>query len=103
MEFGEILEIVVLFAIALELFALYGHTKLDHRIDEHIMETCENLARSESSMSNLEGHMNMIDEHMSRLDERISKTAEHLADLDERALGLLTKQLLGAPKPKPPE
>ena len=93
MEFGQILEIIVLPAITLELFALYNHTKLDHRIDEHIMEANERLAKNESLMNTLDGHMSRIDEHMSKLEEHMTKTDERMTKLDEHTHALLDEYL----------
>lgn len=84
LEFGEILEIVVLVAIAIELFALYSHSRLDHRIDEHLMEDGEKLAKSESLMNMLDQHMSRLDEHMVRTDERVLKLDEDIRTLIER-------------------
>ena len=86
MEFGEILEIVVLCAIALELFALYSHTKLDHRIDEHILEANEGLARNEALM-------NALNERISRLDEHLIRTDEHVTKLDDNIRELFDEHL----------
>jgi len=86
MEFGEILEIVVLAAIAIELFALYSHSKLDHRIDEHLIEDGEKLAKSESIMNLLDQHMSRLDEHMVRTDERLSKLDEDIRALREQRI-----------------
>jgi hypothetical protein len=84
LEFGEILEIVVLVAIAIELFALYSHSRLDHRIDEHLMEDGEKLAKSESLMNMLDQHMSRLDEHMVRTDEWGSKLDEDIRVLVKR-------------------
>ena len=47
LELGYILELLVLGAIAIELFALYNHNKMDSRIDEHILDTDRRLEKSD--------------------------------------------------------
>lgn len=69
-----ILEITVLCAIAVEIYALYIHGRLEHRLDEHVLETEQKLTK--------------FDVHVSLLDERMNRLAEYLARLDE-----LLKQL----------
>ena len=49
MEFASIVEILVLMAIAIELFALYSHSKLGNRIDEYILDTDRHLERSDAN------------------------------------------------------
>ena len=38
MEFTSIVEILVLMAIGIEVFALYSHSKMSNRIDEHMLD-----------------------------------------------------------------
>lgn len=83
LEIGTGIEIIVLFAIALELFALYNHTKLDNRIDEHILENTKNLTKSEVMMQNLSEYMMKVDEHLLKLDDHINRYDEHVVKLNE--------------------
>lgn len=71
-----ILEITVLCAISVEIYMLYVHGRLEHRLDEHVLETEQKLIK--------------FDMHVSMLDERMNKLADYLARLDE-----LLKQLEG--------
>lgn len=90
MELGIVLEIIVLGAIAIELFALYNHSKFDHQIDEHILETDRNLEKYDvliqilsDNMRKLDDHLIRLDEHMTRIDEHVSRYDEHLIRIDE--------------------
>jgi len=66
-------EIFVLVAIGIEMFALYKHTKLENRMDEHIQNTCDHLLRSDKVMKALDEHINKFDEHLIRYDEHINR------------------------------
>ncbi|UCH02735.1 MAG: hypothetical protein JSV20_02820 [Candidatus Bathyarchaeota archaeon] len=82
------MEIIILGAIAIELFALYNHSKLDKRIDEHIKETNKSLTLSNGLMKMLDNHMIKFDEHMTKTDEHISQLDTHIARLDEHTIKL---------------
>ena len=100
-EFGTIMEFIVLGAIGIELFALYNHSKIDNRMDEHILDTelklekydvlvqvlnsnisklDEHLILMRGYINNLDEHMNNLDEHMRRYDKRLD---EHVTRLDD--------------------
>ena len=72
MEF-IVVELIVLGAIAIELYALYNHTKLDNRIDEHILDTDRNLEKHDVIIQVLSDNMTKLDEHLIRLDEHMSR------------------------------
>jgi len=80
------IEILVLVAIAIEVFALYKHIKLENRMDEHIQNTSNRLLRSDEVMKVLDAHMMKFDEHMVRFDEHMNKINEYLTTLDEHLL-----------------
>ena len=103
-EFGTIMEFIVLGAIAIELFALYNHSKIDNRIDEHILDTerklekydvlvqvlntnmgklDDHLIRMGEYMNNLDKHMNNLGEHMIRYDAHMTQYSVHMNNLDE--------------------
>ena len=73
LEFVGTIEILVLVAIGIEVFALYKHTKLENRMEEHIQNTCDRLLRSEEVTKVMDEHMSKLDEHMVRLDEHMNK------------------------------
>lgn len=62
-------EIIVLGAIAIELFTLYNHSKLDNRLDKHILNTDRNLEKNEVMMKTFCEKISNFDEHMTRLDD----------------------------------
>ncbi len=55
-DFRELLEIIVLIAIAVEVYVLERHARLERKIDQHI---------------------DLLDRHMKQLDEHIAKFDEH--------------------------
>jgi chromosome segregation ATPase len=90
MELGTIVELIVLGAIAIELFALYNHSKFDAQIDEHILDTDRSLEKYDvmiqvlsDSMTKLNEHLIRLDEHMVRNGEQMTRYDEHLIRLDE--------------------
>jgi hypothetical protein len=74
----QILELLVLGAIAVEFFALYRHAKMDERIDEHILHVNEHLESVEAMLRTVDHHMSRFDEHLIRFDEHNSKLDEHI-------------------------
>ena len=54
LDYEGILELIVLGAIAIELYALYQHNKLDQRIDEHILDTDRKLEKTDKIIEILE-------------------------------------------------
>jgi chromosome segregation ATPase len=103
----EILEIIVLAAIAIELYALYSHTKFDHRVDEHLQDTASHLDRSDTLIQSLDAQLTVSDERMIRLDEhinvldrRMDNFDDHLHQLDthindlDRQMGKLDEHLI---------
>lgn len=84
LEIEGLLETLVLIAIAIELYALYNHTKLDNRIDEHINETNIRLERSDEITKLMDDHMLRFDEHMIRLDEHMNNLNEYINRLSEQ-------------------
>jgi chromosome segregation ATPase len=106
-EFGTIMEFIVLGAIGIELFALYNHSKIDNRMDEHILDTerklekydvlvqvlnnnisklDEHLIRMSGYINNLDQHMNNLNEHMIRYDAHMTQYSEHMNNLDEHMI-----------------
>lgn len=81
-----IVEILVLAAIAIEIFALYKHIKLENRMDEHIFETSDRLVRSAELVRVLDGHMMKLNEQMARFDEHMGKVNEYIIRLDEHLI-----------------
>ena len=79
----EILEIIVLGAIAIELFSLYRHTKLENRIDEHILDANESFAKANEMMTKVDVHMIRFDEHITRINEYMKGIDEHMIRFDE--------------------
>ena len=82
-EIGIVVEIIVIFAIASELFTLYNHTKLDKRIDEHILKNTENLIKNDTIMKNLNRYMLKVDQHILKLDDQIRNYDTHVVRLNE--------------------
>ena len=101
------MEFIVLGAIGIELFALYNHSKIDNRMDEHILDTelklekydvlvqvlnsnisklDEHLILMRGYINNLDEHMNNLDEHMIRYDEHMIQYSEHMNNLDEHMI-----------------
>ena len=78
---------IVIVAIAVELFALYRHVRLENRMDDHISEIDERLIRSDEMIKNLDDHMAKLTDHMTRLDEHMSKFNEYVVRLDEHIIG----------------
>jgi hypothetical protein len=68
MELGEILEIIDLIAISIELLALFIHTKIDHKLDEHIKEVNKHLEKSDELIKILDEHVVAFDGHISKLE-----------------------------------
>jgi hypothetical protein len=83
MEFGTIVELTVLVAIAIELFALYNHSKFDAQIDEHILDTDRSLEKYDVMIQVLSDNMSKLDEHLIRLDEHMTRNDEHMTRYDE--------------------
>ena len=54
-ELKDFLEIIVLIAIAVEIYTLSHHAKLEHKIDQHL--------------DILDKHMKQLDEHIAKLDD----------------------------------
>jgi hypothetical protein len=79
----EILELIVLGAIAIELYALYHHNKMDNRIDEHILDANESFAKANGVMTKLDEHMIRFDEHITRINEYMKGIDEHMIRFDE--------------------
>ncbi len=86
MEFESIMELLVLGAIALELFALYNHTKIDNRIDEHILDTERKLEKYDVLVQVLNNNMSNLDEHLTRMGEQINNLDKHMNNLDEHMI-----------------
>jgi len=83
LDFIGIVEVLVLVAIGIEVFALFKHSKLENRMEEHIQTTCDRLLRSDEKMKVLDTHVSRFDEHMNKLDEYITTLNEHLIRYDE--------------------
>ena len=79
----EILELIVIGAIAIELYSLYNHSKLENRIDGHILEANEALANSNEMIKKLDEHMLRYDEHINMIDEHTKGVDEHMIRFDE--------------------
>ncbi len=86
MDFVVTVEISVLVAISIELFALYKHMKLENRMDEHIQNTADRLLRSDELMQVLDAHMIKFDDHMIRLDEHMNKVNTYITTLNEHLI-----------------
>lgn len=86
LDFVGTIEILVLVAIGIEVFALYKHTKLENRVDEHIQNTSDRLLRSDEVMKVLDEHVIKFDEHMVRLDEHMNKVNEYITTLNEHLI-----------------
>ena len=76
-------EILILVAIGIEVFALYKHTKLENRMDERIQNTCDRLLMSDEIIKVLEEHVSQFDKHLIRLDEHMNKVNEYIILLNE--------------------
>lgn len=81
-----IVEILVLVAIAVELFALYRHVRLENRMDDHIQEINEGLCKSDEMMKSLDNHMAKLHDHMTRFDDHMDKVNEYVVRLDEHLI-----------------
>ena len=68
MELGEILEIIVLIAISIELLALFIHTRLDHRLDEHLKDVNKHLEKSDKLIKTLDEHIIEFNGRLSKLE-----------------------------------
>ena len=86
LDFVGTIEILVLVAIGIEVFALYKHTKLENRMEDHIQNTCNRLLRSDEVTKVLGEHMNKLDENMIRLDEHMNKVNEYINTLNEHLI-----------------
>ena len=58
----ELIEVLVLGAIAIELLALYRHAEFDQRMDNHIRDTNERLEKTDQIISILDKHILTFDE-----------------------------------------
>jgi hypothetical protein len=61
---GELLEITVLIVIILELFALYRHSKIDRRIDEHLVKTDTLINRLDIHLERFGVNLELLEEHL---------------------------------------
>ncbi|MBS7615285.1 hypothetical protein KEJ18_06115 [Candidatus Bathyarchaeota archaeon] len=86
MNFNGYLEIFVLVAILIELYALYNHTKLDRRMDKHINDTNVRLEESDRMIKLLDEHIIKINKNITRLDKQISKIDECMHELSEQMI-----------------
>ena len=89
-EFVTIMEFIVFGVIAIELYALYNHSKLVNRVDEHILDTDRKLESYgvriqtlSNSMSKLDEHLIRLDEHMNKLYDQMTRYDEHMTRFDE--------------------
>ncbi len=86
MDFIGIVEVLVLVAIGIEVFALFKHSKLENRMEEHIQTTCDRLLRSDEKMKVLDTHVSRFDEHLIRFDEHMNKLDEYITTLNEHLI-----------------
>ena len=86
LEILVIIEFLVLVAISVELFALYKHTKLANRMNEHVHDTSDRLIRSDELVRLLDEHLMKINEQMTRFDEHMSRVNEYMIKLDEHLI-----------------
>jgi len=86
LDFNGTLEVLVLIAIAIELFILYNHTKLDNRIDEHVQKTNDQLLRSGEIMKTLDGHIFKFNENMIRVDGHMEKINEYMEKMNAQLI-----------------
>jgi len=86
MNLNGYLEIFVLVAISIELYALYNHTKLDRRMDKHIKNNNMRLEESERMIRLLDEHIIKLNKHISRLDNRLDKMDERIDELCEQMI-----------------
>lgn len=68
MELGQILEIIVLIAISIELLALFMHTRIDHKLDEHLKEVNKHLEKSDKLITTLDEHVVEFNGRLSKLE-----------------------------------
>ena len=79
-------EILILVAIGIELVAIYKHSKLESRMDEHIQKTCDRLLRSDEVMKVLTEQISKFDEHIIRFDDHLNKQHEYMTSLNEHLI-----------------
>ena len=79
----EFIEILVLGAIAIELLALYRHTKFDQRIDNHIRDTNERLEKTDRIVGILDKHIMKFDDHIEKVDNHMQKVSKHMGRLEK--------------------
>ncbi|MBS7657109.1 MAG: hypothetical protein QXI71_02105 [Candidatus Bathyarchaeia archaeon] len=82
MNLNGYLEILVLAAISIELYALYNHTKLDKRMDKHINDTNVRLEESDRMIKVLDEHIIELNKHITRLDKQMNKMDERIDELN---------------------
>jgi hypothetical protein len=86
LDFVEVVEILVLVAIGIEVFALYKHSQLENRMEEHIQNTCDHLIRSDELIKMTDEHMSKLDEHMIRLDEHMNTMSGYITTVNEHLI-----------------
>ncbi|UCD96684.1 MAG: hypothetical protein JSV35_01125 [Candidatus Bathyarchaeota archaeon] len=86
MDIIGVVEILILIAIGIEVFALFKHSKLENKMEEHIQATCDRLLRADEKMKVLDTHVERFDEHLIRLDEHMSKLDEYISALNEHLI-----------------
>ena len=82
----ELIEVLVLGAIAIELIALYRHAKFDQRMDNHIRDTNERLENTDQIISILDKHILTFDEHIKKVDGHMSKVDTHIERLEKEII-----------------
>jgi peptidoglycan hydrolase CwlO-like protein len=82
-EFTTIMEFVIFGVIAIELYALYNHSKLVSRVNEHILDTDRVLESHSTTLLYVSNNMSKLDEHLIRLDEHMNKLYDHMTRYDE--------------------
>jgi len=69
MELNMLLEIIVLIFIIIEIYALLRHSRLEHRVEEH--------------MEVLDAHIRKLDAHVLRVDSHLNTQNIEREDADQ--------------------
>jgi hypothetical protein len=67
-------------------YAIFKHSKLENKMEEHIQSTCDRLLRTDEKMQVLDTHVSRFDEHLIRLDAHMEKLDGYISTLDEHLI-----------------
>jgi peptidoglycan hydrolase CwlO-like protein len=88
----ELVEFLVLGAIAIELLTLYRHIRFDRRMDEHIKDTNLRLEKTDKIIEILDEHILRFDEHIKKADKQMIEMTKFMKKL-EKEIGIYAENM----------